>query len=376
MEDRTQEMKNLKRFVYQLIHGQTPDKELLPPMWQQKFAYMQMEWQGLKQYLNELEHGNLAAPPPEGNSEMCQHAQRLHHSLQVLQKRHQERLSDENVSEMDKDWYIQEIEATQQVMFHVITHMHSGVRAMDLATGKVIYENEYRQKQREVNPKRERIIVKNLEEWPKHCKEVWYITMQSDKLSQQPLEIWMVQSFLWNWQGRPAVIHVLTDYSEEHMRQKKMEQAAFTDSLTGLYNRRYGRMQADLLMKNQIPFLFCFIDMDGLKRINDTMGHAKGDMAITAVANALQRVFRHDDTIIRIGGDEFIVILPQCNDLQLAEHRFIVAHQLLEKTEFPFSITFSYGIEPVAAGDKRSIGEILNVADQKMYQHKQSKYSV
>lgn len=373
MKEQMQEMQNLKKFVDQFVHGQMPEKDLLPAEWQQAFEQNWVDWHAVQQYLGQLAEGKFWLEPPQGESSISGDAQMLHQFLQIWQQKYQVWMNTDGQAELCVKWY--EAYTTQQVMFHVLKHMHSGVVAVELDTGELIYQNEYYRQWKRKNVDKTEHVKNCLRMWGNEQKEIWYITMQNDELNQDMLQMLMVQSFMWQWQGKPAVIHVLTDYSAEHMRQKRMEEAAFTDSLTGLYNRRYGQMQVKQLMEEEIPFLFCFIDMDGLKYINDTMGHAKGDVAIRRVASVLQHVFRRDDTIIRIGGDEFVVILPQCS-VELAEMRFELAHQMLRTTEIPHRITFSYGIEPVLPGESRNIEEIFSTADHKMYQHKQSKYHI
>ena len=88
---------------------------------------------------------------------------------------------------------------------------------------------------------------------------------------------------------------------------------AFTDALTGLYNRRYAE---DLLKRLVLeagrgrPFSVVALDLDGLKRINDTLGHATGDRVIARVGELIRLELRGLDVPIRIGGDEFLAILP------------------------------------------------------------------
>lgn len=373
MREHLQERENLKRFVEQLVHGQVPQKELLPQMWQKSFEDAWCGWEEVAKYLEQLAQGDWTIQPPQGKSIVCQHARALHLMLQMQCSQCQQIEGAISAQTEQAEPCEQDMLTMQQVMFHVITHTHSCVIAMELQSGKLIYQNAHYQQWQENHFLKKKQVDKSLSLWPIKQKPIWYITIGCDQCAtKEAIQILMVQSFLWSWQGKPAVIHVLTDYSEEHMRQKRMEQAAFTDALTGLYNRRYGQIQVSRLMENNIPFLFCFLDMDGLKLINDTLGHAKGDVAILAVAGALQQVFRQDDTMIRLGGDEFVVILPRCS-VELAEKRFKMAHDLLKNTELEFPITFSYGIESVSVGEQRNIEEIFSTADQKMYCHKQEK---
>jgi GAF domain-containing protein len=87
---------------------------------------------------------------------------------------------------------------------------------------------------------------------------------------------------------------------------------SITDELTGLYNRRGFRLLADKLIRRAArggePFNLVYLDLDGLKRINDTQGHGIGDSMISAAAGILRQTFRESDILARIGGDEFCVL--------------------------------------------------------------------
>lgn len=93
------------------------------------------------------------------------------------------------------------------------------------------------------------------------------------------------------------------------------ERNADTDSLTGLANSRYfyELLQAESLRSARYrhPFTIAYIDLDGFKRINDTLGHAVGDEVLKEVANAIRGAIRRTDTVARLGGDEFIALFPE-----------------------------------------------------------------
>jgi diguanylate cyclase (GGDEF)-like protein len=91
---------------------------------------------------------------------------------------------------------------------------------------------------------------------------------------------------------------------------------AALDQLTGLYNRRSGEQRlADEIARSLRygrPLTLLMIDLDGLKQVNDKLGHAGGDMMLKAFSDRVQRAIRGSDLAVRLGGDEFMVILPEC----------------------------------------------------------------
>ena len=108
--------------------------------------------------------------------------------------------------------------------------------------------------------------------------------------------------------GRRESESALRNYSVE------MEQLALTDELTGLRNRRGFLVLADQALRmsrrTRAKCALVFIDLDGLKRMNDTRGHAAGDALIADAAGVIGRVFRESDVVGRVGGDEFADVRP------------------------------------------------------------------
>ncbi|MBC8320808.1 MAG: diguanylate cyclase [Bacteroidetes bacterium] len=161
--------------------------------------------------------------------------------------------------------------------------------------------------------------------------------------------------------------------------EEKLKHLAHYDHLTGLPNRKtlYDRMNMSMAVskrENKHFFVF-FIDLDGFKAVNDNFGHDTGDKLITEAATRLKDSVRESDTVARIGGDEFVVLL---NSIQNISDVGTIADKILEKLSEDFSnsvtnysITASIGI---AIFPKDGVGqnELLNSADTAMYNAKQS----
>ena len=109
-------------------------------------------------------------------------------------------------------------------------------------------------------------------------------------------------------------VHFIQDLTPSQ-RVQELIGLAYHDSLTGLPNRNLLADRTVLAMnralRNGKPFALLYLDIDGLKAVNDTAGHAAGDEFVRAVARALQRALRKRDTIARLGGDEFVVIVEE-----------------------------------------------------------------
>lgn len=149
-----------------------------------------------------------------------------------------------------------------------------------------------------------------------------------------------------------------------------------TDQLTGLYNRYYFEESVDLLQKQKIqPVSIIMIDVDGLKKINDTLGHRYGDQMLAATASLLKRTFRKGDLVARIGGDEFAVILPHASQ-NIVEKRCASLSRNMEiynkQNHFP-PLRFSFGAA-TSTRHTESIRSLLEEADMKMYEQKRNNY--
>ena len=166
----------------------------------------------------------------------------------------------------------------------------------------------------------------------------------------------------------------------EHLRK-----AAETDSLTGLFNRRYLEQQlADAIARKRQhrkqDFSIVMLDLIGLKRINDSLGHEAGDHLITTVAIRLNDQARSADVVARVGGDEFVVLCHGCREPDARK----LADRLIKACRQPGQTTGAGAIDPiedaieisvgVAGSDRHSPERVLAVADARMYEHKAAYY--
>lgn len=183
--------------------------------------------------------------------------------------------------------------------------------------------------------------------------------------------------------GAPVSIFVIeTDITARKNAASVIHELAFYDSLTQLPNRsllldRVQQARASNARSRQIGALF-FIDLDNFKALNDTYGHAKGDLLLQKVARRLSACVRESDTVARLGGDEFVVMLVQLGeDVDVAHaHASKVGEKILAAFSQPFDlVSHQYSTTPsigVAffSGKELSAEEIMKRADLAMYQAK------
>lgn len=152
------------------------------------------------------------------------------------------------------------------------------------------------------------------------------------------------------------------------------EEQAFTDTLTGLKNRRAMATILDRLVASGRSFAVMHIDLDYFKAVNDTLGHAAGDHVLQNVAKTMLAETRSMDTVARVGGDEFTVILP---DVRSDDVLRAVGRRIIERIEVPVpfqghmcEISASIGTVWIQAGMDSSADDILSDADVALYASK------
>jgi diguanylate cyclase (GGDEF)-like protein len=165
---------------------------------------------------------------------------------------------------------------------------------------------------------------------------------------------------------------------EQEVRAEMFEELSILDPLSGLYNRRYGddRLRRELARSDRSgdPFILLLLDLDKFKEINDQFGHPAGDLVIKEFAHRLSKSIRGSDAAVRLGGDEFMVILPEC----LPEKIGIVMSRLsnleVEIGSEKINVQCSSGWTQYIAADNSE--SILKRADEALYANKSAKGAI
>lgn len=180
-----------------------------------------------------------------------------------------------------------------------------------------------------------------------------------------------------DWHGEMATLHFLMDVTERKKAEVALEFRSTHDFLTGLYNRQYFELEMEKLQNSRRqPVSILVLDMNGLKEINDTQGHAAGDDLLIVSAKVIRKAFRPEDIVARIGGDEFVVILPETNKETAQEivervKQTLIEYNKLNPNDNP--INFSIGFDSNETTEY--LRDVFRNADQKMYKHKAAYYT-
>ncbi|MBU3188403.1 diguanylate cyclase [Clostridium bowmanii] len=162
----------------------------------------------------------------------------------------------------------------------------------------------------------------------------------------------------------------INDITEIKQKQEEIEHLSYYDQLTGLYNRRFYEEELKRLdSPRNLPLTIVMGDVNGLKIVNDSFGHVKGDELLKKVARVMKLACREDDIIARLGGDEFVIILPKTDGFEADQIiRRISDLSAKEKIEF-IDISISFGYETKNT-EKEIIEEIFKKAEDHMYKKK------
>ena len=169
--------------------------------------------------------------------------------------------------------------------------------------------------------------------------------------------------------------------AKHYMLQAELGNLALTDELTGLCNRRgfmaIAERQLKIGHRTGRGILLFFMDIDGMKQINDSFGHGEGDLTLKRTAKALKMTFRDSDVIARLGGDEFAVLAIEASDNSEAAIRARLSEDLksVSAGEPLYAINLSLGAVRINICSNASIGEWMVRADQAMYEQKRRRLS-
>lgn len=153
---------------------------------------------------------------------------------------------------------------------------------------------------------------------------------------------------------------------------KQAEELSFKDKLTGMHNRNYMESHSkNFIRSDDYPVSLIMADCNYLKRTNDTLGHEYGDLLLQRIANIIQETVPEGSDAMRVGGDEFLIICPQCDSK--AAHQLITAirQKLTDRSDDTLTLSVSFGVSTTADGEF-DFTQAYEQADQEMYRDKQA----
>ncbi len=178
-------------------------------------------------------------------------------------------------------------------------------------------------------------------------------------------------------------LFVFRDISDRKRLEDELMRQATTDTLTGVFNRRMGiamlEKQIRLMQRLGAPLSICFADIDNLKEVNDRYGHEEGDRLIITAAGAIRDSLRELDSLVRLGGDEFLLILPQCTASQASIVLSRIEARLADINaahERPYAVSISCGTAECHPASGESADALIARADEAMYADKRRRKGI
>ncbi|WP_460187567.1 diguanylate cyclase domain-containing protein [Thiomicrorhabdus hydrogeniphila] len=179
------------------------------------------------------------------------------------------------------------------------------------------------------------------------------------------------------WGGKPATLNMLTDISARKAAEEKILYLAHHDDLTGLVNRAVLneriKQTIGLAQRSNDPFAVLFIDLNAFKQVNDTYGHEVGDIVLQQAALRIKQQLRDTDTLARIGGDEFVVLLAQIKDNQDVKQIMLrIKESMAERFQIKDYELYCHVSQGAAVypEDGTTVETLLSQADKNMYADK------
>ncbi|MDO4203668.1 MAG: diguanylate cyclase [Selenomonadaceae bacterium] len=176
--------------------------------------------------------------------------------------------------------------------------------------------------------------------------------------------------------GTRLLVFAMTDISDRIEMHRKLLLLSKTDSLTGLSNRRSGEEDINLLLKQRNRGLFCLLDVDYFKHVNDAFGHAVGDKVLTAISGTLRDSFRRGDVVMRLGGDEFATYSPFVTSREIGLQLLHRLQKNVSEIDIPEmqgeKISISIGAVITSDSNLNTFDNVYKNADDAMYHSKKN----
>lgn len=176
------------------------------------------------------------------------------------------------------------------------------------------------------------------------------------------------------WENEDATLNLLSDITERKLAEEEIQYLSYHDQLTGLYNRRFYEKEIERLNYDEkyYPISIIMADLNGLKLTNDAFGHIVGDTLLISIAKILKKECRENDIIARIGGDEFVVLLPNTDAESASDIINRINKAITNENTENVILSLSMGLA-VKMDDFDDMNDVFKKAEDNMYRYKLSK---
>jgi diguanylate cyclase (GGDEF)-like protein/PAS domain S-box-containing protein len=211
---------------------------------------------------------------------------------------------------------------------------------------------------------RKKVVQNILDKEPVRDREIYF----RRKFGEQRLGLYSAERLDIN--GQACLLSIVTDITERKQAEEEIRYLSFYDKLTGLYNRAFFEEELRRLdTARRLPLSLIMGDVNGLKLVNDALGHELGDSLLVMMAGILKKHCRQEDVVARWGGDEFIILLPDCDSLSAARVFNRIKNACKNVNDLPLQTSMSLGMASKNHASQ-NIREVIREAEDKMYRNK------
>jgi diguanylate cyclase (GGDEF)-like protein/PAS domain S-box-containing protein len=287
------------------------------------------------------------------------------------------------IAEAEERQHRRKVENELALLKHAIDMIPIGVTITDPTTGTIIYTNAAEAEMHGYS------ITELMEMDPRHLapKNLWneqrkplenYVTLVRESVnirkdgSEFPVQI--ISMPVNNGAEKPlGLITICEDITKRKEIENRLSYMSTHDALTGLFNRAYFEQEMTRLDRSRhFPISVIMIDVNGLKEVNDQAGHHAGDLLLQEVGRILAEMFRAEDLLARIGGDEFIVLLPETDEQTVEKAIIRIQKYLQEYPQKEGEPRVSLAMGHATAAEPGTLTKCVNFADKLMYLDKKS----
>ncbi|MCI8559955.1 MAG: GGDEF domain-containing protein [Dorea sp.] len=294
--------------------------------------------------------------------ELGQGLKAIHQKLNLLTEREEEVLKIQQHAEM--------VESYNELLVQMLSKRNEWLLVVDQNSQEILYCNKQK-KNGTVN-----------ESFCGTCKN--RLSFQSELLNWKASEQYSVReinsdndtyyrvtSFPIEWKEHNSLVHIIVDITDEKRTAHNLTSKAYHDPGTGIKNRLFFKEYMESILREHREATLCYLDLDGLKYVNDKFGHLEGDIYIQNFVELIRSSFRNGDTFARIGGDEFCLVLTGCSG-DLIERKIAEILKRFQSERYnEYQCSFSYGVVEITGRESdASLDDILHEADEIMYECK------
>lgn len=262
------------------------------------------------------------------------------------------------------------IEGYNELMVEMLNRRREWLLVIDPNTKEIIYCNKKKQ-EGTVDPafcvacKKRLPFYSEILKWNSDEQyKVWEMAGEADTH-------YRITSFPIEWREHDSYVHIIVDITDEKRAAHTLASKAYHDPGTGIKNRLFFKEYMEMILREGQNATLCYLDLDGLKYVNDKYGHLEGDSYIQNFVELIKANFRSEDTFARIGGDEFCLVLNGSIGELIKWKMKEILRDFQTSGYAKYQCSFSYGIVDIdGKKNQLSYDEILQKADEIMYECK------